>query len=286
MTGLFGITYAFSQAIVFFGYIITFRFGAFQVTRLTNDIAFTEFENVYRVFAAIIFASIGIGSVSSFAPDAKKAQNAARSVFAIIDRPSLIDGTSDEGVTPDVCNGKIEFYNVQFSYPARPGVKVLNKFGLKATSIEKKTLALVGESGSGKSTIMMLVSRFYDPSAGAVTLDGVNLTDINLRWLRSQIGIVSQEPVLFDASIGDNIRYGALFREVSEEEVISAAKAANIHSFIETLPQVGCLIFLCKQCTYVFKICDSTGILHQCGCKGHSVEWRSEATDSNCQGSH
>ena len=101
-----------------------------------------------------------------------------------------------------------------------------------------KTLALVGPSGCGKSTVMSLIVRFYDPLSGGLFLDGTDLKNLNIRWLRSQIGIVSQEPVLFDASIADNIRYGANFRDVSDEEVIEAAKAANIHSFVESLPQV------------------------------------------------
>ena len=125
---------------------------------------------------------------------------------------------------------------VEFSYPARPDVKVLH--GLSLSLSPGKTLALVGPSGCGKSTVVSLVERFYDPSAGSLTLENFDLRDLNLQWLRSQVGIVSQEPVLFDASIAENIRYGALFREVSDEEVIEAAKSANIHSFIESLPQV------------------------------------------------
>ena len=126
--------------------------------------------------------------------------------------------------------------DVQFSYPARPDVQVLQ--GLSLSLSPGKTLALVGPSGCGKSTVVSLIERFYDPSAGSLTLENFDLRDLNLHWLRSQIGIVSQEPVLFDASIAENIRYGALFREVSDEEVIEAAKSANIHSFIESLPQV------------------------------------------------
>ena len=101
-----------------------------------------------------------------------------------------------------------------------------------------ETLALVGPSGCGKSTVVSLTERFYDPSVGSLQLDGEDLRDLNIRWLRHQIGIVSQEPVLFDTSIADNIRYGANFRDVSDEEVIEAAKAANIHNFIQTLPEV------------------------------------------------
>ena len=126
---------------------------------------------------------------------------------------------------------------MDFVYPTRPDVKVLK--GLNLSVEAGKTLALVGPSGCGKSTVVSLIERFYDPEAGSVTLDGNSSRVLNLHWLRSQIGIVSQEPVLFNTSIADNIRYGANFREVSDKEVIDAAKAANIHSFVESLPQVS-----------------------------------------------
>ena len=105
--------------------------------------------------------------------------------------------------------------DVIFHYPSRPEVKVLQ--GLSVSVKPGQTLALV---------------------AGALMLDGSDVRDLNLQWLRSQIGIVSQEPVLFDTSVANNIRYGANFREVSDEEVIVAARAANIHDFLESLPQV------------------------------------------------
>ena len=99
-------------------------------------------------------------------------------------------------------------------------------------------MALVGPSGCGKSTVVSLVERFYDIIAGSVEVDNEDIRDLNIRWLRRQIGIVSQEPVLFDRSIADNIRYGANFREVSDEEIVEAAKAANINNFIQSLPEV------------------------------------------------
>ena len=132
--------------------------------------------------------------------------------------------------------GEVAASELCFNYPARPDVTVLQ--GLNLSVMAGKTLALVGPSGCGKSTVISLIVRFYDPLSGALFLDGTDLKNLNIRWLRSQIGIVSQEPVLFDASIADNIRYGANFRDVSDEEVIEAAKAANIHSFVESLPQV------------------------------------------------
>ena len=103
-------------------------------------------------------------------------------------------------------------------------------------------MALVGPSGCGKSTVVSLLERFYDPTpveGSSVSLDGEDLREINLKWLRSQMGIVSQEPVLFNASIADNIRYGANDREVTDEEIEKAARNANIHSFIASLPQVS-----------------------------------------------
>ncbi len=134
-------------------------------------------------------------------------------------------------------SGVVSLDTVNFSYPTRPEVPVLQ--GLSVRLEPGKSLALVGPSGCGKSTIVTLIERFYDPSSGMVKMEDVDVRDLNINWLRSQIGIVSQEPVLFDASIAENIRYGALFREVTDDEVTAAAKAANIHSFIETLPQVS-----------------------------------------------
>ena len=109
-----------------------------------------------------------------------------------------------------------------------------------------QTLALVGPSGSGKSTVVSLTERFYDPTSGGILLNGVDLHNLNISWLRRQISLVSQEPVLFNMSIADNIRYGANFREVSDEEVFEAAKSANIHDFIQSLPEVrGYIIHVC-----------------------------------------
>ena len=124
-----------------------------------------------------------------------------------------------------------------FSYPSRPGINTLLHFTL--TIHRGQSVALVGPSGCGKSTVVSLMERFYDPIGGCVTLDGEDVRGMNIRWLRQQIGIISQEPTLFDTSIAENIRYGALFRHVSDDEVMEAAKAANVHSFIETLPNVG-----------------------------------------------
>ena len=114
--------------------------------------------------------------------------------------------------------------------------------GLSLSVQQGKTLALVGPSGCGKSTVVSLIERFYDPSleeSGKVEMDKRDLRSLNIQWLRSKIGLVSQEPVLFDGSIADNIRYGDLSREISDEEVEAAARAANIHDFIMSQPKVS-----------------------------------------------
>ena len=101
-----------------------------------------------------------------------------------------------------------------------------------------QTLALVGVSGSGKTTLFSLIERFYEPTSGTVALDGIGYQYLNVRWLRSKVGVVSQEPVLFDMTVAENIRYGANDRDVPDTEIEEAAKAANIHDFITTLPHV------------------------------------------------
>jgi ABC-type multidrug transport system fused ATPase/permease subunit len=108
--------------------------------------------------------------------------------------------------------------------------------GLNLKVEQGQTIALVGSSGCGKSTTVQLLERFYDSLEGKVHLDGADITSLNVAWLRTQMGIVSQEPVLFDYSIRENIAYGDNSREVPMHEIIEAAKQANIHSFIESLP--------------------------------------------------
>lgn len=128
--------------------------------------------------------------------------------------------------------GDIELCDVTFCYPSSPSRKVLNGFSLVIPA--GSTLALVGSSGSGKSTAVQLLQRFYDPGAGAVLLDGRDLRTLQLRWLRQQLGLVSQQPALFNTSIGANIAYGR--PGASEQEIIEAATAANAHGFILKLP--------------------------------------------------
>lgn len=131
----------------------------------------------------------------------------------------------------------MEYSEVFFTYPTRPTQTILK--GLDLEVLEGKTVALVGPSGCGKSTIIQLLERFYDPAAGEVKVDNSNLKSITLATLRSQLGIVSQEPNLFDRTIAENIAYGDNSRQVGMDEIVAAAKNANIHNFIAALPLVS-----------------------------------------------
>ncbi|XP_039075916.1 phosphatidylcholine translocator ABCB4 isoform X3 [Hyaena hyaena] len=188
----------------------------------------------YRVFTAIVFGAVALGHASSFAPDYAKSKLSAAHLFMLLERQPLIDSDSEEGLRPDKFEGNVTFNEVVFNYPTRPDIPVLR--GLSLEVKKGQTLALVGSSGCGKSTVVQLLERFYDPLTGTVLLDGQEAKELNIQWLRAHLGIVSQEPVLFDCSIAENIAYGDNGRVVSRDEIVNAAKAANIHPFIETLP--------------------------------------------------
>lgn len=130
--------------------------------------------------------------------------------------------------------GRIVFKQVDFAYPNRPSVLVLDNFTLTVEPGE--SVALVGTSGSGKSTTVTILEKFYDYHSGEVQLDGRDLRLVEPNWVRSQIGLVSQEPCLLSYTIADNIRYGDNSRFVSMDEVVEAARTANIHDFIMSLP--------------------------------------------------
>lgn len=169
-------------------------------------------------------------------------RGAAAKIFATIDLVPPIDSADEGGLKPSTVAGEITIENVDFNYPARPDVRILKKLSL--TFPTGKTTALVGASGSGKSTIISLVERFYDPLAGTVRLDGVDIRDLNVKWLRSQIGLVSQEPILFSTTIRRNVEHGLVgtpHEHASPEEKLRIVKEAcvkaNADGFVSKLPK-------------------------------------------------
>ncbi|NXM26526.1 MDR1 protein, partial [Oxyruncus cristatus] len=226
----YGFHYGVAKSAEYFINAAVFRFGAWLIAN-----CLTNFENVFIVFSSVIFAAMNVGQSASLAPDYGKAKMSANKIFQLLDRKPLIDSYSEEGEKLSHFEGNIEFRNIHFVYPTRPEVQVLQGFSVKVN--KGQTLALVGSSGCGKSTSIQLLERFYDPVEGQVLADGFDTRSLHLQWLRSRLGLVSQEPILFDCSIAENISYGDNGRVVSQEEIEEAAKAANIHAFIEKLPE-------------------------------------------------
>ncbi|VAI87395.1 unnamed protein product [Triticum turgidum subsp. durum] len=178
---------------------------------------------------SVMIGGLALGQSAPSMAAFAKARVAAAKIFRIIDHTP---GITKEGVELESVTGRLELRNVEFAYPSRPDTPILRRFSLSVPA--GKTIALVGSSGSGKSTVVSLIERFYDPSSGQIMLDGVELKDLKLRWLRSQIGLVSQEPALFATSIRENLLLGR--EEASQVEMEEAARVANAHSFIIKLP--------------------------------------------------
>uniref|UniRef100_A0A251TGL4 Putative ATP-binding cassette subfamily C member 9 n=1 Tax=Helianthus annuus TaxID=4232 RepID=A0A251TGL4_HELAN len=208
--------------------------GSFYVGARFVQAGITHFASVFRVFFALTMAGLAVSQSSSFAPDTSKAKSSAVSVFAILDRKSEIDPSDESGVTLGSVKGEIELSHISFKYPSRPDVEIFRDLCLTIHS--GKTVALVGESGSGKSTVIQLLQRFYNPDSGFIMLDGIELQNFQLKWLRLQMGLVSQEPVLFNDTIRANIAYGK-DGEAPESEIIAASELANAHKFISGLHQ-------------------------------------------------
>ena len=160
----------------------------------------------------------------------QKAMAGAERVFAVLDLPEPISDKPDAIVLPPV-KGHVALSHVDFAY--KEGVPALQDVTL--TAEPGQMIAFVGPSGAGKSTVANLIPRFYDVTGGSITIDGVDVRDVTLESLRTQIGIVPQETMLFSSSVRENIRYGRL--DATEEEIVAAAKDANAHDFIMALPE-------------------------------------------------
>ncbi|CAF1224211.1 unnamed protein product [Rotaria sp. Silwood1] len=188
-----------------------------------------------RVLTCLIFGAMAVGQAASLSPNYSKAIDASKHILALFERTPEIDNGAIDGDTFENFKGEINFVDLQFRYPNRPEVAVLKRFNLNIKPHQQ--VALVGASGCGKSTTIQLIERFYNPISGQLLVDHHDVSSLNLQWWRSKIGFVSQEPILFDASIRENIAYGDTSRYVPMDEIREAAKNANIHRFIESLPE-------------------------------------------------
>jgi ATP-binding cassette subfamily B (MDR/TAP) protein 1 len=197
--------------------------------------------SVVNVFLAILTGSLSLAILGPELQAITHARGAAAKLYETIDRVPDIDSADPGGLKLENADGHIIFEHVKFSYPSRPNVPIFKD--LSITFPAGRTAALVGASGSGKSTIVSLVERFYDPIAGVIKFDGVNLKEINVKWLRTQIGLVSQEPTLFSTTIKGNVAHGLIgtkYEDATEEEkfvlIKEACVKANCDGFINNMP--------------------------------------------------
>ncbi|CAF4425289.1 unnamed protein product, partial [Rotaria magnacalcarata] len=222
-----GITIGTVWFLIYGAYALAFWYGAKLIREDHYNIG-----DVFIVFFSIIIAVFNLGQASPHIQALSQARAAAYLVWEVIDAPCKIISDSKTGVTKDDLTGDIRFSHVHFSYPSRSTVKILN--GISFDIKHGQTIALVGSSGSGKSTCVQLLQRFYDPDEGSIFVDDRRVDEYNLKWLREHIGVVSQEPILFQATIRENILFGR--DTATDAEIHEAAKMANAHNFIMELP--------------------------------------------------
>jgi ATP-binding cassette subfamily B protein len=184
------------------------------------------------VFYATVVAS-GAGTVSEVWGELQRAAGATERLTELLETPAQIVAPAVPAALPARAARSIDFDQVGFAYPARPATRALDGFTLRVAPGER--VALVGPSGAGKSTVLALLLRFYDPQQGAVRIDGVDVRDMDPGALRRLVAVVPQEPVIFAASVLDNVRYGR--PDASREQALAACERAFATEFIERLPQ-------------------------------------------------
>ncbi|XP_041604983.1 ATP-binding cassette sub-family B member 10, mitochondrial isoform X1 [Vulpes lagopus] len=182
------------------------------------------------------WVGLSIGGLSSFYSELMKGLGAGGRLWELLEREPELPFNEGVILNKESFQGTLEFRNVHFAYPARPEVPIFQDFSLSIPSAS--VTALVGPSGSGKSTVISLLLRLYDPISGTISLDGRDIRQLNPVWLRSRIGTVSQEPILFSCSIAENIAYGADDpSSVTAEQIERVADVANAGTFIRNFPQ-------------------------------------------------
>ena len=200
-------------------------------------------RDFFTVLPAILFSAQAAGQIFSLAPDIGRARGAASRVFALHDHKPTIDGTLDAKIPKCAmikskhrpCAGSITFQNVGLTYHSRPSTPLFKNLNLTIKAGE--TVALVGRSGAGKSSMISLIERFYDPTSGAILLDGIDIKLGPVSQHRARISLVSQDPDLFSGSVAFNVGLGVRPGQVAtRDEVIAACKAVGIHDFVHGLP--------------------------------------------------
>ena len=201
-----------------------------------------DLSDVLIIMFSIVIGAFSLGNVAPYMQAFGTSVAAAAKIYSTIDRVSPLDPTSEAGEKLDRVHGTVELKNIKHIYPSRPEVVVMEDVNLSVPA--GKTTALVGASGSGKSTVIGLIERFYEPVRGQIYLDGHDISKLNLRWLRQQVSLVSQEPILFSTTVYNNIHHGligtvheAAAPDVKREMIVKAAKMANAHNFVTDLPE-------------------------------------------------
>lgn len=177
-----------------------------------------------------LLVAFSLGALGELFTDFMRASGASERIFELMDRMPAIPAGG--GARPAAVRGEVQLDRVEFTYPSRPDVPVLRGIDLVIHPGER--VALVGPSGAGKSTISALITRLYDPSGGAVRIDGADIRSLDPAWLREQVGVVAQEPLLFSTTIAENVRYGR--PTATDAEVEAAVRAANAHGFVSAFP--------------------------------------------------
>ncbi|KAL3780127.1 hypothetical protein HJC23_001316 [Cyclotella cryptica] len=221
-----GFVFGFSQFAIFLSFAVIFYVGTEMLVNM--ELYFADF---FTALLSVMFGALGASQVSADFNNRARGMISAARIFSVLDGPS--DGTGDDEGAIVPINGNLEFTSVQFAFPSRPNRMVYTEMSLDVAQGE--SIGLVGRSGSGKSTILQILLRFYEITGGSAKLDGKELSSFNVNNLRRQIGYVGQLPVLFNGSVRYNILLGN--PNATEDEIISAAKAANAHEFIMNLPQ-------------------------------------------------
>ncbi|CAO1947849.1 unnamed protein product [Urochloa humidicola] len=226
-----GITNGFGMGSIFFMFFSSYGLAFWYGGKLILSRGYSG-GDVINILFAIMRQCESLGNATPCMAAFAEGQSAAYRLFATIKRKPEIDPDDPTGKQLEDIKGDVDLKDVYFSYPARPEQLIFDGFSLHVSS--GTTMAIVGESGSGKSTVISLVERFYDPQAGEVLIDGINIKSLQLDWIRGKIGLVNQEPLLFMSSIRDNISYGK--EDATIEEIKRAAELANAANFIDKLP--------------------------------------------------